>query len=451
MAKLNRVKAIDSESDNNFRQWDNLITYIREGKIVPIIGSDFIVDDEDYPDVHNDMKIIISELSGFYGKDDIEYDSLSELYFDLKDDDRKEIYNKLGKFFEDEELVLKPSSLLLELLQILKRCNCPFVLTTSISPVMEIAMREVFGDVNVMTFNNNPNTRHLSDISCKEDLLHPTIYYMFGKVNRSEKTYVLTDTDMLAFCRSWLDGGKRPQTLSSILKNKYPLFLGNNYSDWLCRFVWLSIKESFDSNPGMLVNTQVENSLLKFLKRIDAFTQKDISVVINRINSLLDAREAIQDDPYFSSVKINTDVFISYSRSDKVIAENLYEALVREGLSVWYDRLSLGVGDRFMAEIRHGIRTTKVFVPIITHKLNEEKNDAHVYRLEWETAINRSKEFGRTFMYPISEDGFDFYNGTLPEEMISHNAAIFDSSSPDFTSFAKTLKIAIDKLKQDNK
>lgn len=444
MAKINKVKVGNTTPNNDFRQWDNLIKYIREGNVVPIIGSDFIVDDEDYPDSHSATQILLNELALYYEKS-TKFSSFSELYFDLGDGERRDFYNTLGQIFEDG-FALQPSSVLMDLLQILKRCNCPFVITTSITPVVEDAMREVFGDVKVMTFSNNPQKNENIDITCKEDFLRPTLYYMFGKVNRSEKTYVITDTDMLSFCKSWLTEGRRPAILTSILKDKYPLFLGNNYSDWLCRFIWLSIKESFDNNPGMLVNEQAEESLLKFLKRIDAFIQSDVTLVISKIKSLLDEREAMKADPHFSKVQLNMDVFISYSRSDKEIAEKLYEALTREGLTVWYDRLSLGVGDQFMSEIRRGIRTAKVFVPIITKQIEIEKNEAHVYRLEWETAVQRSKEFGRIFMYPISEEGFDFYNGALPEEMISHNAASFNADSLDFTTFAQALKIAIDKL-----
>lgn len=444
MAKILKAKNIEKELDGNFRQWDNLIKCISEGKIIPIIGSDFIVDDEDYPGVHSATKILLSELALYYEKSE-EYNSFSELYFDLKDGDRRDFYNTLGQIFESG-FELQPSSVLIEFLHVLKQCNCPFVITTSITPVVEKAMRQVFGEVKVMAFNNNPQNSEDIDVKSKEDFLHPTLYYMFGKVNRSEKTYVITDTDMLSFCKSWLTEGKRPTILTSILRDRYPLFLGNNFSDWLCRFIWLSIKESFDNNPGMLVHEEAEESLLKFLKRIDAFTQKDVACVINKIKRLLDERTTKMHDPHFSCVKTDMDVFISYSRTDKEVAEKLYDDLTRVGLTVWYDRLSLGAGDKFMSEIRRSIRTAKVFVPIITHHVEEEKNEAHVYRQEWGIAVQRSKEFGRTFMYPVSEENFDFYRGTLPEELTTHNATMYSAQNPNFTEFAQILKNVISHL-----
>jgi len=328
MAKISKQKPVEELQEHNFRQWDNLIRFIREGRIVPIIGSDFIVDDVDYPDTHNATSILLSELAEYYEKQG-PYNSFSELYFDLSDGDRRDFYNTLGQIFEDG-FRLQPSVVLIDLLRVLKQCDCPFVITTSITPVVEQAMREVFGDVKVMTFCNNPQMN--DDVKFKDEFQRPTVYYMFGKINRSEKTYVITDTDMLSFCKSWLtEGDKRPSLLTSILRDKYPLFVGNNYSDWLCRFIWFSIKESFDSNPGMLVHDKAEESLLKFLKRIDAFTQKDVAFVTKEISRLLEEQSSTLSDPHFSSVKTDMDVFISYSRSDKEVAEKLYQALRAEG------------------------------------------------------------------------------------------------------------------------
>ena len=426
----------------NFRQWDNLINNIAEGNVIPVIGPEFLVDDVDYPHTHNAHTILLSELSEYYGLDKVPT-SFSELFFELKSEERFEFYSTLGDVY-DNGFHLEPSQLLRELLSI---NQFPFVITTSFTPVVEDAMRDIWGnDLKVMTFVNDPQLN--DNINSDEDIRKPTLFYMFGKVNRSKGTYVVTDTDMLAFCKSWLTD-KSPELLSAVLKSKYLLFLGNNYSDWLCRFVWYSLKSSFDKNPGMMVDSLATDSLLQFLKRIDAFTQSDPKYVIDEIKRRLSEKFGSNEDIRFKNVMQRADVFISYSRTDKDVAERLYKALTDRGLTVWYDRLSLGKGDKFMREIRQGIRTAHFFVPIITANVERERNDAHVYRQEWKTAIERAEEYGRTFIYPLAEQGFDFYNSSLPEELQQHNAAFYSPDDPDFTELADTLKADLDRILND--
>lgn len=439
MAKITKKKD-GAEKSENYRQWDNLINNIAEGNVIPVIGPEFLVDDDDYPDTQNAHTILLRELKDYYEVKNTPT-NFSELFYDLQDTDRRDFYSTLGDIYA-EGFYLKPSQLLKELLSI---HQFPFVITTSFTPVVEDAMREIWGDnLKVMNFLNNPQKN--DDIKSDDDLMKPTVFYMFGKVNRSEKTYVVTDTDMLYFCRSWLSENHRPELLYKVLQNKYLLFLGTNYSDWLCRFVWLSLKTPLDNNPGMMVDDIKTDSLLQFLKRIDAFTQSNPHFVVSEIKRLLVEKFGSDEDILFKNVIQRSDVFISYSRKDSAIAERLYNELTAKGLTVWYDKLSLGKGDKFMREIRQGIRTACFFVPIITSNVEKERNEAHVYRQEWKTAIERANEYGRTFIFPVAEEGFDFYNSSLPEEMIQHNAHFFNPESIGFDDFCNELKNNLEKI-----
>ena len=78
-----------------------------------------------------------------------------------------------------------------------------------------------------------------------------------------------------------------------------------------------------------------------------------------------------------------------------------------------------------MDEIRQGIRTARYFVPLFSRHIEAEKNDAHVYRNEWDEAIQLSISLGRTYIIPVVEEGFDFYKASIPEKMKQHNAILF--------------------------
>ena len=119
------------------------------------------------------------------------------------------------------------------------------------------------------------------------------------------------------------------------------------------------------------------------------------------------------------------DVFISYSRSDSDVAEQLYETLTAQGKRVWYDRNNLTDGGNFMEEIKKAIRTSKYFIPILSENITKEKGDSHVYRNEWNTAIEVAISMGRTYIIPLAEAGFDFYKAAIPEKMQQHNAIFF--------------------------
>lgn len=418
------------EDPESTRQWDTLITKIMEGNVVPVIGPEFMVDSERGKNPH---QILIDDLADAYGVES-HPTSFSQLLFDKNFDvaDRKNIYAMLGDAFEQK--LFEPSALLKRLLRIKQ---FPFVITTSFTPVVEDAMREIWGnELRVMKFSNDPARN--DDIKTRQDIHKPTVYYLFGRVCHSEKKYVVTDTDMLAFCKSWLSSAERPQNLAAELQSKYLLILGNSYSDWLCRFVWYSMKSRFEAQPvGMMVDPMAQDSLLQFMKRIDAFTQNNLEEVLDKMESLLESKMA--EESGNGHPQKGADVFLSYSRSDSTVTEQLCEALKARGISVWFDRDSLSYGASFMNEIIAGIKSARLFVPVMTHNIELEKNDYHPYRTEWQTAIEVASGYGRNFIFPVSERGFDFYGSNIPEAMQRHNAYIYDADNPDFGSFVEQI------------
>ena len=447
-----KSKREKSKTENN-RQWDMLIDKIVQGEVVPVIGPEFMACYEDKVNNGTDNKTVeewvnphlelINMLAETMGIKPGQHKSFSELLYDdaFPASERMDIYDMIGEAFEPEIMELNrgvlpekrifaPSSLLLKLL---KACKFRFVITTSFTPVVEYAMKEIYSteNVRVLNFSNNPSGN--DDIGDVDDIQKPTVYYMFGRVCRQEKRYVVNDSDMLSFCRSWLSNA--PKTLVSVLKDKYLLLLGNNYSDWLCRFVWYSMKTKLETElKGMIVNPAANECLLQFMKRIDAFTQQDPKAVIEKIDTLIEIKKS-QEDQKFRKPEVNTDVFISYSRRDGYVVKKLYDQLRDKGLRVWYDRNKLDTGAKFMDDIKLAIRKTRIFIPILSHHIEEERNESHPYRTEWETALEVDTTYGRNFIMPLCENGFDFYNGCIPEKLQRHNAKYYESDEPDFNEF----------------
>ena len=448
MAKKNVFKGKEEKpvSENN-RQWDELIEKIIQGEVVPVIGPEFLAKDEDdankWLNPHQELINMLAETKGI---SPCHHKSFSELLYDdaFPASERMDIYDMIGEAFEpeikeldkgkiSEECIFSPSALLIKLLKV---CKFRFVITTSFTPIVEYAMKEIYGteNVNVMNFSNNPLGN--DDLSDVDDIYKPAVYYMFGRVCRQSERYVVNDSDMLSFCRSWLSNA--PSNLVNVLRDKYLLLLGNNYSDWLCRFVWYSMKTKLKTElKGMVVNPAANESLLQFMKRIDAFTQKDPHAVIDKIEALVTERLKSQEKLKYQKPDMNTDVFISYSRRDSQIVKKLYDELTAKGLRVWYDKENLGIGDKFMEEIKLAIKKTRIFIPVLSHHIDEEKNQSHPYRTEWETAMEVASTYGRNFILPICEKDFDFYNGCIPEKLQKHNADTYEYTNPEFSVFTE--------------
>lgn len=414
--KMGGVSSIDKDEP----LWDKLIQQIIDGNVIPVIGADLLTDDKDNP-----HKVIVDFLADGF-KVESKPNSFSELVYDqnYKRDNKKDsIYYQVNTILGSAQF--EPS---LRLKRLLAIRQFPFVITTSFTPVVEHTMKDIWKDeLRVMRFNNNPSENN--DIKNGTDLRKPTIYYMFGKVGEGAHKYVLTDTDMLDYVSSWLsnDNKARPKNLCNELKEKYLLMLGNNYSNWLFRFIWYSMRKP-DLGHGMLAYDTLDDSLLNFLERAETFTKQNTSDVIDQIITRLEKKLKENEQTKFNKPEENMDVFISYSRSDSEIAEKLYETLTAQGKRVWYDKNNLTDGGNFMDEIRKAIRTAKYFVPILSENITKEKGDSHVYRNEWDTAIDVAISMGRTYIIPLAEKGFDFYKAAIPDKMQQHNAIFFSTS-----------------------
>ena len=235
-------------------------------------------------------------------------------------------------------------------------------------------MRDVWGkDLRVLKFNNNPSEN--DDIANESDLYKPSVYYMFGQVGDTRAhSYVVTDQDMLEFCSSWLTEGSRPKKLIDFLKGKFLLMLGIDYSDWLFRFVWYSIRKErkiTDNNSDMIATNKLEESFIHFMMRNKTYMKSSpnevINQIVNRMNKQYERNPKLRDKiqkritTKFSYPEENTDIFVSYSRSDSAFVELLYNEFTRRRLNVWYDKYNLTDGGKFMEEIKRAIKTAKYF------------------------------------------------------------------------------------------
>lgn len=428
MKKGIKVKA----NDPNQASWDCLIDQIVLGNVIPVICPEILMAGDMKPFV-NPHQVLLDTFSEYFELPE-PCSSFSELMCDktfLNSDEIRDvpdnIYSIVSETLHDNKEAMPPSILLKDILSIKQ---FPFVITTSFTSIVEDEMRKIWGEeLKVIRFDNDPQAKH--DIAGLEDMRKPTIFYMMGRAGDGAHKFVLTDEDMLDFCASWVaDTNNRPSNFVNALKDKYLLVLGNSYADWLFRFIWYSMRRKSNGKNNSCYSSDTDNDeLQKFLKRCHTFMQKKPDEFVSQIKHRLEERIKVYEETKFDKVERDVDVFISYSRSDEAIAKALYDSLTARGKRVWYDRNDISYGDKFMDEITKGIQTAKYFIPILSQNIEKEKNDPHVYRQEWETAMKVAISLGRTYIIPISEKGIDFKKSSIPEAIQQHH--IIDYSTVD--------------------
>lgn len=461
------IDSISSEtSPYKDSYWEILVEQVIKGNVIPVIGSGLTkVEGNSISD------ILVSKISPLCNMRK-PAKNFSQLIprFQVEHKDRdiyKYVYDILNN--ESNDKILIPSDELKELLTVK---YFPFVIYTSYDSIVEKAMKEIHKDkLRIFTFDNNPDSN--DDIPALDNLKIPTLYYILGKANNLGRKYVLSDKDMLDFSRSWLSetdnvSKVKPANLSNALSNKFLLVLGCGYSDWLFRFIWFAMKDSKikrsedERKIGLLtINDSANEEFIDFMTRSNTLTQ---TMPTNDFIKELCKRIALREKQLgqeLSQMKFDkplsgTDVFISYSRADKTLAELLYSILTDMGLNVWYDKKNLGVGAEFWKDIRYAIRTTTLFVPILTNSIKEQYYEEHVYRDEWKEAINRKQRLGNVaYICPLCTDGFDLEdrNSDIPEELKTHNIRTIsmDNIKEDLFAFAKEIKNKITNLLENDR
>ncbi len=439
------------------QRWEVLLDQIMAGNVIPVIGPDFQISDE--KNFH--LQLIELFAKRFGVADGITIPApktFSQLMYDQKFvnamREKKQqpdfIYNLIYQVVS--KVNIRPSDLLLRLLATKK---FPFVITTSFTPVVENAMRQVWGtdQVAVLQFRNDPS-RDLKpgegDVENQRKMSSPTVFYMFGKYSEEKNRFVVSDVDMMEFCKSWLADLKTPRVLTEAIKSRYLLVLGNNYSDWLFRFICYSLRSSAkDIRSSMVVRPHHDDDpLIQFLDRLETFVQRDPEYVVSEIERRIKQREAAEPEKH-AAEPYKTDIFLSYSRKDEKVVKKLYDILSGRGLRVWYDRNDIREADNWRQAIISGIRSSRIFVPILSTNIENEIMEAHEYRIEWKEAVNISSKIGgRSFIVPLAEEGFDFYNSLtdVPPEFSERNATWFNLGS-DFEAIADVIEKKVNEVK----
>lgn len=419
------------------RQWNILFEQIVRGNVIPVIGPDFV-----HINNKTSMQFLIDVISMYCQIGEGQFNSFSQL---INDDRYKtseinkysDIYSSLTDLINDNPQYFCQEKENFLLYRFLKIPYFKFVITTTFDSVVENLMKKIHGDhLRVMCFRNDASRN--DDLMNGEDMRRPTLFYMFGKADKKEHSYVVTDEDLLQFSQTWLrpnDSGckAKPSMISNLLANRYLLVVGQDYQDWLFRFFWYAIKnENFGKKKsGMLTLKQEDRALIDFLSRGNAFAriEPNQELFVDKLIEGIDTYEKNNNVQRDIVPQDGTDVFISYSRGDNEIVDVLYKIFTAKGLHVWYDHESLHKGLDFMKQIENAIKHSTFFVPVLTPTILDQAHEEHPYRKEWLYAVDHIQNTGGiSYCFPFFERGFnmDDMRADIPTDLKRHDAFSFN-------------------------
>ncbi len=457
MKPIERIKHSDIINNDDESAFEKLIDAIINDEVILMVGNNFEFNTRANSELLSPLgenanlsDYILSVLNNLYGCNAVNFSDLEcDPKFSYTNDKRQtiksNIYNEIYRTVNECELSLSDVSDGLK--KLLSTGYFRFVITTSFYPLLEMAMKEQWGELNVDVLNIFDSDITKRDIENTSDYQIPTIYYLLGKLNKTQK-FVVTDNDCLRAMKNIMVEMNN-SNLMEFVSSKYLLVLGCNQENWLFRFIWHSLKGNDRCHKGGSVGRDGRDEPLeRFLIRngigvnhnSEQFAEKIYDALMKRKKTNLDR---IPNDQ-------NWDVFISYSRKDGEVAKNVYDALTKAGVKAWYDKSNLGGrGEIFMSLIHNVILRSTIFVPILSNTITQQRTEIHPYRKEWEWAVNETIGMrGTVSCIPLIEDDYDLNKrkepDRIPEQFCVRDGEVYNKHQMDFSEWAEKVKELID-------
>jgi TIR domain len=416
--------------DSSF-PWDDLLDYILDGKVVPILGHELL--EAEYQGRRVSLQRLLAERLAEREKLDVQWTPHSELndavvaYLANPQAKMVGLYDRISGFLRSLDPPFPVPDALLRLAEI--RSFDLFVSLTFDS-LMARALDQVrFGGKAVtreIEFSLNQPTAAQSEAIKMRLGEEPIVFNLFGRaVTKSD--FALHDEDALEFIHRLVSGDvPPPEWLLSELRNRHLLMLGVHLPDWLERFVLraatrdrlrLAQRAYFIAGE----NASSAATLTQFLHRFGRETS--IAVFDGRAEEFVGElhRRWKAREPQLAAAPTPTGapqsegarggIFISYGRENLAAVERLHRAIESLGGDAWFDRTELTAGDHWEQKILPQIqRDVRLFVPVISDG-TATRREGYVFR-EWREAVERSKKIvGRKFILPVVVDAD--YKGNL--------------------------------------
>jgi len=428
VATAESLQAFDEDA------WDDLLNYVEEHRVVPIIGPDLLR-------VQTDQGLrplyvwLAEKLAVKLSVDTVGLPqplTLNDVIccYLAQRGRREEAYTRLRSIMR--EVQIEPPPALRQLAQI---TDFDLFVTTTFDPLLENA-------INLERYGGQPMTEviayapnRVADLPSERGQLQRTVvYHLLGRLSASP-TYVLSDEDMLEFICALQSEHLTPERLFHELEHNHLLLIGSDFSNWLARLFLRMAKRKRLSDPRDVTevfaddHTLQDGRLVSFLQQVSVRTrvyggaESFVAELHRRWTSRQrstgggsDAGNAPQRFlPPAREMPPNA-IFISYAREDLPAVQRLKGALDAGGFTTWFDLDRLENGDDYDRKIRANIARCSFFVPVISAS-TQRRHEAY-FRREWSYAVDRARNMadGAVFILPICIDDTPESEALVPEQ-----------------------------------
>jgi len=417
--------------------WDDLLNFIEERRVIPIIGPELLrVDTEQGPRLLQEwlaeklaarLSVDLSEVPGPPNLNDVVCCYLGQR------GRREEAYTRLRSIMR--EVQFEPPEALRQLARI---TDFDLYVTTTFDPLLEQAVNaERFGgqsSADVVAYAPN----RVADLPAERgQLARAVVYHLFGRLSASP-TYVISDEDMLEFICALQSEHLTPERLFHELEHNHLLLIGGDFSNWLARLFLRMAKRKRLSDPrdvGEVIaddHTMRDDRLVAFLQQVSVRTRVfgGAEAFVAELHSRWQARQAPRPAaPAVSAAPQRflpparempeNAIFISYAREDLPAVQRLKAGLDAAGVTTWFDLDRLEGGDDYDRKIAANIGRCSFFLPIVS--ANTQRRLEAYFRREWSYAVDRSRNIaeGAVFILPVCVDDTREADAIVPDKFKS--------------------------------
>ena len=420
--------------------WDDLLEYIGERRVIPIVGAELLTVPDGAGGETPLMRMLAARLAERLrvpADDCTGDDALHQVVsrYVQRGGRREEVYPRIRTLMK--ELAPGVPPILRELARI-RHFNV-FVTTTFDSLLAQALDEERFGGApKTISLAYAPShNQDLPTEARRSDT--PTVFHLLGRMSASPD-YVITEEDTLEFFTSMQSESKRPNVLLDELKSSHLLLIGNTFPDWLARFFIriakngrLSLqREELEviADRSVAADPKLVVFLRNFSYRTQIFEQGNAVDFVRELSARYLARhpaaapsaagraEIPATGPKPEEMKAGA-IFLSYASQDMAAAQKLRDALEAAGVDVWFDQRHLEGGDDFDQQIKRNIRACSLFVPVISAQ-TQARHEGY-FRLEWNLAVERAKLIAETvpFILPVAIDTVQENDALVPERFLA--------------------------------
>jgi len=439
--------------------WDDLLNYIEERRVIPIIGPDLLRVQTDrglrplYEWLPEKLAVRLSvDPAGL--PQPLMLNDVVCAYLGQRGR-REEAYTRLRSIMREVEF--EPPHALRQLAQI---TDFDLFITTTFDPLLEKA-------VNLERYGGQPGTEviayapnRVADLPVERSQLQRTVvYHLLGRLSASP-TYVVSDEDMLEFICALQSEHLTPEKLFHELEHNHLLLIGSDFSNWLARLFLRMAKRKRLSDPrdvGEILaddHTMKDERLVAFLQQVSVRTRvySGAEAFVAELHARWTRRRggaaassgsAAVPQRFLPPSREMPEhaIFISYAREDLPAVQRLKAAMDAAGLTTWFDLDRLEGGDDYDRKINANIGRCSFFVPVIS-AATQRRHEAY-FRREWSYAVDRARNIaeGGVFILPVCIDDTSEADALVPDKFKAlHITRMPDGNpSPEFLRRLKDL------------